>query len=125
MADRLRNGRGRSLTPRPGARSAIATERPPRKLTALRNIGARTASWLAEVDIRDEADLRALGAVAAYRRLKHARPRGVTLVALYAAYGALTDTHWNEIPEEIKAALRREAEESRGSARRSGQKSSG
>ncbi|MFQ5971972.1 MAG: TfoX/Sxy family protein [Alphaproteobacteria bacterium] len=95
-----------------------ATERPPRKLTALKNIGARTAAWLVEVGIHDEAELRALGPVAAYRRLKHARPREVTLLALYAAYGALTDTHWNEIPEEIKADLRREAEGSRSETRR-------
>ena len=79
-------------------------------LAALRNIGPATARQLVELGIADEAALRRFGPVAAYRRLKFANPRGITLVALYALHGALTDTHWAALPAEVKDALRREAE---------------
>ena len=76
----------------------------------MKNLGPKAVAALAEVGIDDEAELRAVGPVAAYRRLKQARPRAVTRVFLYALHGALTDTHWNELPAELKAALVAEAE---------------
>ena len=84
-----------------------ATGRP---LTDLKNIGPATARQLVALGIADEAALRRSGPVAAYRRLKFANPRGITLVALYALHGALTDTHWAALPTEVKDALRREAD---------------
>ena len=81
-----------------------------RPIEALKNLGPQAVAALAEVGIDDEAELRAVGPVAAYRRLKQARPRAVTWVFLYALQGALTDTHWNELPAELKAALVAEAE---------------
>ncbi len=80
-----------------------------RALTALKNLGPATARQLIELGVADEAALRQIGPVAAYRRLKFANPRGITLVALYALYGALTDTHWAALSAEVKDALRREA----------------
>lgn len=80
--------------------------RPP---TALRNLGPKSARALTEVGVTSEADLRALGAVAAYRRVKHADPRGTSLNMLYALHGALTDTPWQALPEAEKADLRRAA----------------
>ena len=77
-----------------------------RPLSALLNIGPRTARRLAEIGILDEAALRRTGAIAAYRALKFAEPRATTLVALYALHGALHDTHWNALPMETRAALR-------------------
>ena len=41
-----------------------------RPIRQMRNLGPRTESMLAEVDVHSEDDLRTLGAVAAYRRLK-------------------------------------------------------
>ena len=75
----------------------------------LKNLGARTAEWLREVGISTPDELEAAGPVEAYVRLKQARPREVTLVALYALQGALWNIHWNEVPAERKAELKQEA----------------
>lgn len=45
-----------------------------------------------------------------------AAPRETSLVGLYALYGALVDVHWNELPPEVKQALRREATDAGGTA---------
>ena len=77
-------------------------------LLRLKNIGPASVRQLRDVGIEDEAALRKLGALAAYRRLKHAFPREVSLVMLYALEGALTGCHWNHLPpgakEKLKAA---------------------
>ena len=77
-----------------------------RALADLRNLGALTAARLADIGIADEAALRAIGPVAAYRRLKFAYPRETTLVALYALHGALVDISWMDLPQEVRRALR-------------------
>ena len=61
-----------------------------RPLTAPRNIGAVSARRLAAVGIAKEEDLRAVGAVAAYRRVKHSEPRHTSLNLLYALEGSCT-----------------------------------
>ncbi len=43
------------------------------------------------------------------RWLKAARPGQTSLAGLSALYGALIDVHCNDLPEELKAQLRREA----------------
>lgn len=45
-----------------------------------------------------------------------AAPRETSLVGLYALYGVLVDVHWNELPPEVKQALRREATDAGGTA---------
>ena len=80
-----------------------------RDLAALRNLGPATARRLADLGIATEADLRKVGPVDAYRRLKFAHPRETTLVALYALHGALTDTPWTALTAEVKESLRRAA----------------
>jgi DNA transformation protein len=75
-------------------------------LTKLKNIGPASARQLREVGIDNAARLRKLGALAAYRRLKHAFPRQVTLVMLYALEGALRNCHWNRLPSGVKGRLR-------------------
>ncbi|MFP2924332.1 TfoX/Sxy family protein [Pyxidicoccus sp. 3LG] len=82
----------------------------PRTPELLLNLGERTSERLRAVGIHDEATLRALGATEAYRRLKAAFPRQVSAVALYALHGALTNTHWNDFPPEVKAQMRTRAE---------------
>lgn len=78
-------------------------------LAALKNIGPASVRLLREVDIRDADALRALGSLAAYRRLKHAFPREVTMMMLYALEGALRDCHWNRLPPGVKDRLIRAA----------------
>ena len=80
-----------------------------RPVGRLRNIGPRTADWLAQVGIVTAADLRAAGPVEAYQRLLASQPK-VTPVALYALYGALVDERWDALPQDLRAALRAEAE---------------
>ena len=61
-----------------------------RPISALPNLGPKTAEWLAAVGITTEAELRAIGPVAAWRRLKAAQPDVITVNALYALHGAVT-----------------------------------
>jgi DNA transformation protein len=75
-------------------------------LINLKNIGPASVRQLREVGIANEAALRKLGAIPAYRRLKHAFPREVSLVMLYALEGALRDCHWNRLPPGVKEMLR-------------------
>jgi DNA transformation protein len=74
-------------------------------LLRLKNIGPASVRQLREVGIADAATLRKLGALAAWRRLKHAFPREITLVMLYALEGALRDCHWNRLPPGVKQGL--------------------
>jgi hypothetical protein len=74
-------------------------------LTTLKNIGPASASQLRDVGI-DAAALRKIGALDAYRRLKHAFPRHVSLLMLYALEGPLRDCHWNRLPPGIKERLK-------------------
>ena len=74
-------------------------------LMRLKNIGPASVRQLREVGIDDAATLRRLGALAAYRRLKHAFPREISLVMLYALEGALRDCHWNHLPPGVKERL--------------------
>ncbi|HZH26972.1 MAG TPA: TfoX/Sxy family protein [Azospirillaceae bacterium] len=80
-----------------------------RPVYLLPNLGRATAWRLAEVGIETEDDLRALGAAATYRRLKHAFPRDTSLNALWALAGALRGVHWLNLTPEEKAALKAEA----------------
>lgn len=75
-------------------------------LTRLKNIGPASARQLQEVGIGDAAALRRLGAKRAYDRLKHAFPREVSLVMLYALEGALRNCHWNRLPPGVKDKLK-------------------
>jgi DNA transformation protein len=74
-------------------------------LLRLKNIGPVTVRQLRDVGVEDAAALRKLGALAAYRRLKHALPREVSLNMLYALEGALRGCHWNQLLPGIKEKL--------------------
>lgn len=79
------------------------------KLTELKNIGNTSALWLKAIGINSREQLLEIGAVEAYLRIQE---RGIktSKVLLYTLEGALTDTHWNDIPETTKAYLRQQAE---------------
>ena len=74
-------------------------------IDTLPGIGPVTQSRLAEAGIRSVDDLRSMGAVEAYRRLKFMLPRQVSLNALYALEAALRGCHWLDLPQDVKAAL--------------------
>jgi DNA transformation protein len=93
------------------------------EIAKLRNLGPRTAQWLAAIGIHSEADLRRIGSVEAWARLR-CEGFPVSLNFVWAVEGALAGVHWTEIPPELKSAIRNQIEERRarepnGSARRS------
>lgn len=78
------------------------------ELLELRNLGMASVNILRAIGINTYADLKHLGAVETYRRIR-ARNINVSKVMLYALEGALLGIHWNEIPPEHKARLVQEA----------------
>lgn len=79
-------------------------------LAALPNLGPASARWLVAAGITTPADLRALGAVAAFRRVAMHRAGDVSLNLLYALEGALRGARWDQLPAEVRDALRAAAD---------------
>ena len=77
---------------------------------SLPGIGPATRRRLEEAGIARVGDLRTLGAVEAYRRLKFRESRRVTVNALYALEAALRGCRWLDLPPHVRDSLRREAE---------------
>jgi DNA transformation protein len=82
-----------------------------KSLTSLRNIGPRSARWLDSVGVNTPENLYDIGAVETYFRVKAAYPDLVSINMLYALQGAILDIPWNELPQELKDDLRRQADE--------------
>jgi len=80
-----------------------------RELQELKNLGNTSINWLRAVGINSHEDLRKVGPVEAYTKIK-TRGFRVSKVLLYALYGALVDTHWNELEPHLKTRLLNEAE---------------
>jgi DNA transformation protein and related proteins len=78
-------------------------------ISSLPGIGTVTQGRLEEVGIRTVSDLKAIGSVEAYRRLKFMLPRQVNLNALYALEAALRGCHWLDLPQDVRAALQQES----------------
>ena len=75
----------------------------------LHGLGPVTAARLAEIGITTATELRAVGAVDAWRRLRFRFGRHVTLNALYGLESAISGIHWRDIDATIKARLKRDA----------------
>ncbi len=80
-----------------------------RELAALPNLGPASARWLFGAGIGTVAELRRVGAVAAFNRVAVSEGRAATANLLYALYAALEDKHWTEVTPAEKARLRRAA----------------
>ncbi|WP_112661909.1 TfoX/Sxy family DNA transformation protein [Microvirga flavescens] len=78
-----------------------------KRLSELRNLGPVTERQLHEIGIRTEADLRAMGSIEAWHRLKFVFGRHINFLALLALEGALLDCDWRTLPPERKAELDR------------------
>ncbi|MCX5515148.1 competence-specific regulator [Kaistia algarum] len=74
-------------------------------ISSMRGIGPRTATWLKDVGVETEDDLRRMGAIAAYRRLKHSGPKRVSLNALWGLHAALEGIPWTAVDRETKQRL--------------------
>lgn len=75
-------------------------------IESLSNLGPYMARCLAEIDVRSAGELRALGSVEAYARLKFRFGREMSLNALWAMDAALAGIHWQQVSEARKAELR-------------------
>ncbi len=95
------------------------------KIDSLSNLGPKTARMLEEVGITTVADLRAVGAADAWRRLKFALPKRVSLVGLYAIEAALRGCPWTDLPDDAKEKLRRSAGADVAGVRRRGSRNRG
>lgn len=82
---------------------------PGESLTRLMNLGPVTARRLRVVGVETPADLRRVGAVDAYVRLRRAFPNLIAETMLYALHGALNDVRWYELSDEVRTALRHAA----------------
>jgi len=76
----------------------------------MKNIGPKSGEWLASIGVYNLEDVARLGVVETYKRVKAAYPEKVTLNMLYGLQAALLDIPWNELPQDIKDQLRKEAE---------------
>lgn len=79
----------------------------------MRNLGKVSRGWLQDIGIYTLEDLEAVGPVNVYVRLK-SMGYNASLNLLWALQGAVLDLHWNDLPPEMKAALRAEVEEALG-----------
>jgi DNA transformation protein len=77
--------------------------------TKLRNIGPKGMAWLRQTGVRTLEDLQAVGALAAYVRVRRAGFKP-SLNLLYALEGAILDCHWQQIPESRRSELILQAE---------------
>ena len=83
------------------------------ELTSLRNIGKELEKKLKSVGISTAEELKAIGSKGAFAKLKKKYPgdKAMSLVHLYALEGAVTDTEFNQLPENIKASLKHFSDE--------------
>jgi len=77
----------------------------------MKNIGPKNSEWLASVGIHTLDDLAQIGVVETYKRVKAVYLEKVTLNMLWGLQAALLDLPWNELPPDIKEALRKQVEE--------------
>jgi len=75
------------------------------ELIALRNIGKEIEKKLKFVGITTAEELKKAGSEEAFSRLKLHYPE-VCLVHLYTLEGAISDTEYNQLPEDVKLRLK-------------------
>ena len=73
-------------------------------IASVLNLGPKSAEWLEAVEIKSLGDLKKLGAVEAYWKVKQAG-YNVSLNLLYAWEGAISDTHWNKLSHDDRHRL--------------------
>jgi DNA transformation protein len=76
------------------------------KPSSLANLGPAMDRYLAEIGIETADELRALGAVEAYARLRMMMPGGLSIMALYAMQAGLEGRAWTDLTPAERAGLR-------------------
>jgi DNA transformation protein and related proteins len=70
----------------------------------LRNVGAASAAWLREAGVGTIGELRRVGPVTAYLRVRRAEPQA-SLNLLWALVAGLDDRDWRELSDEERSRL--------------------
>lgn len=70
----------------------------------IRNVGPKSAAWLRQVGIRSEEEVKALGSIEVFFKVKKAGFKA-SLNLLYALEGAVLDCHWTEVSTERRNEL--------------------
>lgn len=70
----------------------------------IRNVGPKSAAWLRQVGVRTFDDLKRVGAVETFLKVKRAGFKP-SLNLLYSMQGALEDCHWTDLPDPQKQEL--------------------
>jgi hypothetical protein len=70
----------------------------------IRNVGPKSAAWLRQVGVRSLEDLRVLGVVGTFMKVRRAGFRP-SLNLLYALEGAVLDCHWQDVPDDRRGEL--------------------
>ena len=70
----------------------------------IRNVGPKSAAWLRQVGIKTDAEVRAIGSLEAFMKVKRAGFKP-SLNLLYALAGAELGCHWTELTPEHKQAM--------------------
>ena len=79
-------------------------------MTPIKNMGPKSRVWLHEIGINTLEDLKTIGAVEAYRRLKIAFPTEITLNMLWGLQAAILNISWKNLTPEMKAELKEKVE---------------
>ena len=74
-------------------------------LSGLRNLGPASVLMLAEAGIHTVGELRAIGAVKAYVRVKAVRSRGASVNLLWSMAAGLDGRGWQEVSAKEKESL--------------------
>ncbi len=77
----------------------------------LRNLGPTSAAMLEEVGITTVEELRDIGAIDAYRRLKFTFDKRVSLNFLWGIEAGLRDMDWRLLSDQDKAKLKAELQD--------------
>ena len=77
---------------------------PEQRIGDLLNLGEKSERMLVAAGIKTVTQLQQLGAVQAYLQVRDSG-QPVSLNLLYALEGALTSTHWNRLPAEVRESL--------------------
>jgi len=78
-------------------------------LSKLPNIGNVLATRLKEAGISTPEQLRKMGVVQAFKKIKHHYHPDACINSLYALQGAVMGIRWHDIPKDIKDEIKQEA----------------
>ncbi|WP_299180719.1 TfoX/Sxy family DNA transformation protein [uncultured Neptuniibacter sp.] len=74
----------------------------------MRNIGPVSCRWLAQIEIYTLPELKAVGAVSAYKMIRAMRTERTSLNLLWALVGAIEDVDCRSLSADRKAELRQQ-----------------